>query len=414
MASISLARAHRIKNPNENAAVSNTTTPLLPRSYGAYSISLSFGTPPKSLPFVFDTGSNFVWFPCTRNYLCQNCSASPIPTFIPKDSSSAKRVGCLNPKCGWIHEKTVINNRCQDCPSPNSKKCTQICPPYIIIYGSGLTSGIALLDTLDLPNKKIPNFLVGCSILSSHTPSGIAGFGRGLVSLPSQLGIKRFSYCLISHRFDDSGYSSSLVLDSESNSDKKSGNLSYTPMLKNPKVRGKSSLSEYYYVSLRKISVGGKKVRIPYENLVPNSDGKGGTIVDSGTTFTILSYQVFELVISEFIKQMKLYKRAEKIEFLTGLRPCYNLSSEYKKIEFPEMKFHFKGGAEMKLPLANYFSLVGDKDDVVCLTMIADENESSGPSIILGNFQMQNFHVEYDLKNERFGFRQQLCKSYKS
>lgn len=412
LASVSLARAHRIKNPVQNAASSTSTTPLLPHSYGGYSISLSFGTPPQTIPFVFDTGSNFVWFPCTKRYLCKNCSApsTVIPTFIPRQSSSAKIVGCLNPKCGWIHKQTDAQNRCQDCQSGDGKKnCKQICPPYIIIYGSGSTGGIALLDTLDFPNKKFRDFLVGCSLFSSRAPSGIAGFGRGLVSLPNQLGIKKFSYCLLSHRFDDSGKSTSLLLDSDS---KKTGNLSYTPMLKNPEVAGKSSLSVYYYLSLRKISVGGKKVKIPYEHLVPNSDGKGGTIVDSGSTFTFLSSPVYESVTGEIINQAKkYYPRVKKIESFTGLAPCFNLSGQ-KDVVLPEMKFHFKGGAEMKLPLANYFSLVGD-NEVACLTMITDgfgQIQTSGPSIILGNFQMQNFFVEYDLKNERFGFRQQFCK----
>lgn len=408
LASVSLARAHHIKNPDENAA--SSTAPLLPQSYGGYSISLSFGTPPQTIPFVFDTGSQFVWFPCTKRYLCKNCSASVIPTFIPRKSSSVKIVGCLNPKCGWIHTKTDAQSRCQDCQSASDKNCKQICPPYIIIYGSGSTGGIAMVDTLDLPHKKVPDFLVGCSLFSSHVPSGIAGFGRGLVSLPNQLGIKKFSYCLLSHRFDGSGKSSSLLLDSEPDSGEKTGNLSYTPMLKNPEVAGKSSLSVYYYISLRKITVGGKKVKIPYEHLIPNSDGKGGTIVDSGSTFTFLTYPVYEMVISEIINQAKHYPRAKNIESITGLTPCFNLSG-HQNVLLPEMKFHFKGGAEMKLPLPNYFSLVGDKE-VACLTMVTDgfgQIQTTGPSIILGNFQMQNFYVEYDLKNERFGFRQQFC-----
>lgn len=82
-------------------------------------------------------------------------------------------------------------------------------------------------------------------------------------------------------------------------------------------------------------------------------------------------------------------------------------------MSLPELKFHFKGGAEMALPLANYFSIVGEKD-VICLTMVTDRDSgselSTGPSIILGNFQMQNLFVEFDLKNEKFGFRQQVCK----
>lgn len=364
----------------------------------------------QKIPLIMDTGSNFVWFPCTTKYLCTNCSVSSassqfIPKFIPRSSSSAKILGCLNPKCGWIHGKT----NCQDCESPTN--CKQVCPPYIILYGSGSTGGLALVETLDISNKQIPNFLVGCSLFSSKQPAGIAGLGRGLSSLPSQLGVKKFSYCLVSHRFDDTGKSSNLVLDVSASS-KKSAELSYTPLLKNPVVAGKNALSVYYYVSLRKITVGGQKVKIPYKYLTPNSNGNGGSIVDSGTTFTYMNRGVFEPILSAFVKQVKGIPRTESIEIITGLRPCFNIS-RHKTVTLPELKFHYKGGAKMTLPLANYFSIAGETD-VICLTMVTDSAFGpelfTGPSIILGNFQMQNYLVEFDLKNEKFGFKQQMCK----
>ncbi|CAK9184684.1 unnamed protein product [Ilex paraguariensis] len=415
LASISLARAHHLKNPQKAPVF---TTSVSSHSYGGYSISLSFGSPPQTIPFIVDTASNFVWFPCTTRYICKNCSVSDsnppiIPSFIPKLSSSVKILGCLNPKCGWIHNNTDSQSRCPDC-EPNSRNCTQICPPYLILYGLGSTGGIALVETLNFPGRKVQDFLVGCSLFSSHQPAGIAGFGRGLSSLPTQLGVKKFSYCLLSHKFDDTKKISSLVLDSESDSGKKTRDLSYTPLIKNPVVPGKHAFSVYYYVGLRQITVGGHKVKIPYKYLSPDSVGNGGTIIDSGTTFTYLSSNVFELVIKSFTGQMKNYKRAEDVEFQTGLRPCFNFSSQ-NSVAFPAVRFHFKGGAEMALPLENYFSVVGGVD-AMCLTVVTDNvvegasGGGGGPAIILGNYQMQNFYVEYDLRNERLGFRPQSCK----
>jgi hypothetical protein len=67
----------------------------------------------------------------------------------------------------------------------------------------------------------------------------------------------------------------------------------------------------------------------------------------------------------------------------------------------------------MKLPVENYFSLVGE-GDVACLTVVTDgvaaPERSGGPAIILGNYQQQNFNVEYDLENDRFGFGPQSCQ----
>ncbi|KAL3324919.1 hypothetical protein AABB24_038831 [Solanum stoloniferum] len=406
LASFSLARAHHIKNP-QDSSISNI--PLYPHSYGGYSITLPFGTPPQKIPFVMDTGSNFVWFPCTKKYQCSKCpvSSQKNPTFIPRLSSSARVIGCLNPKCSWIHPKNSPKSLCHDCESRNRTNCKYACPPYMILYGSGSTAGIGLVETLNLPNKKIPNFLVGCSLLSSQQPAGIAGFGRGMSSLPNQLGAKKLSYCLVSHMFDDIPKSSMLVLDTVY---EKLKNLTRTPLLKSPFVVGRNALAGYYYVGLRKIIVGEQIVKVPYQYLAPNSKGNGGTIVDSGTTFTFLNHDIFVPVMNAFVNQVKGFSRTEKIERLTNLRPCFNVSG-HKIVSLPEMKFHFQGGSEMVLPLANYFSIVGE-NDVICLTMVSDSmlELSTGPSIILGNFQMQNFFVEFDLKNDMFGFRHQVCK----
>ncbi len=413
LASSSLTRAKHLKNPHTTP--STTTTSIFSHSYGAYSISLSFGTPPQTLPFLLDTGSDFTWFPCTHHYRCNNCSFSnstTITSFIPKLSSSSKILGCLNPKCSWIHRS-------------NSNNCTnQICPPYLIFYGSGNTGGLALSETLNFSNRTVRDFLVGCSVFSSYQPAGIVGFGRGPSSLPTQLGLNKFSYCLLSHRFDDTNKHSSLVLYNDSEKTQGLLNLSYTNFVKNPKLAEKPEFSVYYYVALRQISVGGRHVKVPYKYLNPQPNGSGGTVVDSGTTFTFMSRGVFELVAAEFRRQVK-HERAVGVEALTGLRPCFNVSKkqnmEKEMVSFPELRFHFKGGAEMVLPLENILAMAGEgdgeeggSDGAVCLTLVTDgvageKQVAGGPAIILGNFQMQNFYVEYDLRNERFGFRQQSC-----
>ncbi|CAI0441226.1 unnamed protein product [Linum tenue] len=179
-------------------------TELSPHSYGGYSTSLSFGTPPQTLSFVVDTTSSFVWFPCTTHYFCEHCvfpsPTSRIPSFIPVLSSSSKIVGCRNPKCSRIHGRRWRSEQCENCGynagGRRSRYCSQICPPYLILYGSGTTGGVALSETLRFRNLTIPNFLIGCSVFSSRQPAGIAGLGRGRSSLVSQLGLARFSYCL--------------------------------------------------------------------------------------------------------------------------------------------------------------------------------------------------------------------------
>ncbi|KAK9727056.1 hypothetical protein RND81_05G255000 [Saponaria officinalis] len=414
LATTSLTRARHLKNATTTATTTTTTTPLSAHSYGGYSISLGFGTPPQTLPFIMDTGSSFVWFPCTHNYICEKCtfatSPSNITSFIPKLSSTAEIVGCLNPKCGLIHNPNT-ESRCSDC-APNSVNCTQLCPPYVIIYGSGSTGGLALLDTLTLNYEKVPGFLVGCSLFSLSQPAGIAGFGRGDSSVPSQLGLTKFCYCSISHNFDDGNVTTPLTLTGKENSDEKVNGVTYTPLLKNPKIPTKKSFQEYYYLGLNKILVGGKKVKYNGDFLSPPDavTGFGGTIVDSGTTFTYMAREIYEPLAREIEAQVREYKRAEEVENVTGLRPCFNVP-RLETVSLPSLSFHYKGGAKMEFPLENYFSIAG-KNEAVCLTVVTDEPGQemvSGPKVILGNYQQQNYYVEYDLKHNKFGFKPQKC-----
>lgn len=399
----SLARAHHLKNPHDNTS-SSSEVPMFPQSYGGYSIKLSFGSPGQELTFVMDTGSSLVWFPCTHRYTCSDCDfpnidEMNITKFIPKMSSSAKILGCSNKKCGWIFGSS----------SPLKCNGKDTCPAYLLQYGSGSTSGLLLSETLNFREGEVKDFVVGCSIISARQPSGIAGFGRGSASLPAQMGLKKFSYCLVSHRFDDKPVSSELVLVRDESSTKSAG-VSYTKFRKNP-VNSRSAFLDYYYVNLRKITVGGKTVKIPYGYLVPGNDGNGGTIIDSGTTFTFMDGHVYDLVAKEFETQMSKYKRALDVETQSGLRPCFNIGD--KPVEFPELSFHFKGGAKLVLPLADYFSILGESG-VLCMTIVSSstigKNSGIGPSIIIGNYQQQNIYLEYDLENGRLGFKKQICK----
>lgn len=268
-----------------------------------------------------------------------------------------------------------------------------------------------MVETLNFPDKVVPNFLIGCSLFSSNQQAGVAGFGRGTSSFPTQLNLKKFSYCLVSHKFDNGPKSSTLSMDPVSDSSRKTNQFSYTVFHDNPVRPG---LSDYYYINLRKITVGGQKVHVSYQQLVPDANGNGGTIVDSGTTFTYMNPAVWTAVANSFLMQVKNYGRDSKVESLTGLKPCFDVTAD-TALAMPDLKLHFKGGVAMTLPLENYFFSVDDVNrSVVCLAVVSDNSVlgpelTAGPAVILGNFFMQNYRVEFDLTNKRFGFRQESC-----
>jgi hypothetical protein len=444
LAGASLARATHLKSSTKRgggvaAAGRGGGTPataLYPHSYGGYAFTASLGTPAQQVPVLLDTGSQLTWVPCTSNYDCRDCSppAAAAAAFHPRRSSSSRLVGCRDPSCRWVHTST--NNNCTAAAANNN-----VCPPYAVVYGSGSTAGLLIADTLRAPAGRgvKKGFVVGCSLVSVHQPpTGLAGFGRGAPSVPAQLGLDRFSYCLLSRRFDDdANVSGQLVLGDHPppprSSKGRAMRMQYVPFVKIKKKRSSppssadKPYSVYYYLALAGIAVGSKPVRLPERALVSGPrGGGGGAIIDSGTTFTYLDPTVFRPVAAAVIAAVGgRYNRSKQAEDGLGLRPCFALpssSSKKSSMELPVLSLRFKGGAEMRLPLENYLVLAESSgsgaEEAICLAVVTDIANGpavggGGPAIILGSFQQQNYYVEYDLRKERLGFRRQQCASTK-
>ncbi|CAI9097623.1 OLC1v1034094C1 [Oldenlandia corymbosa var. corymbosa] len=370
----------------------------------SYTISLDFGTPPQPITFLLDLGTSQTWFPCTNDYNCSGChleSKNPafITTFIPTQSTSAKDLDCKNQLCQQFHEDD------SDFACDND---SQVCP-YQFHYVTGSTSGFFLSETLHFDEINIPNVIVGCSIESSGVSTGIGyvAFGREPTSLPSQLGVKMFSYCLVAHKFSDTPKTSPFTLVLEgvgvNNSNSDSG-ISYTPFVDSP-----ARFPTFYYVTVTKITVGDVDVQVPSQYLVPGPDGNGGTVIEPGTTFTVMDAEVHQLVLTEYEKQMgQYYRRVGDLDLGNQVNfTCYNFSGQNPG-NFPALSFYFEGGGKMEFPMTDNFE---PYSDVVCLTLLSAKalGVQSGPSITLGNYQQQNIYMEFDLENQRLGFKEQIC-----
>lgn len=194
------------------------------------------------------------------------------------------------------------------------------------------------------------------------------------------------------------------------------GEFAYTAMLDNPKH------PYFYCVGLEGISVGNKKIAAPEGMKRVDRRGNGGMVVDSGTTFTMLPAGFYNSVVNEFHRRVRrVYKRASQIEEKTGLSPCYYFdgeSSNDKVGKVPDVALHFVGNSSVVLPRRNYFydfidggDKVQKKRKVGCMMLMngGDEEEGSGPSATLGNYQQQGFEVVYDLENKRVGFAKRKC-----
>ncbi|XP_054810156.1 probable aspartyl protease At4g16563 [Prosopis cineraria] len=407
----------------------------LPLSAGSdYTLSFNLlgSDPPQPVTLYMDTGSDLVWFPCAP-FECILCEGKSNPSLFPRppNISRTQAVSCKSSACSAAHTSLSSSDLCaiSRCPleSIETSDCSSFaCPPFYYAYADGSLIARLYRDSVSVSSLILRNFTFGCAHTTLGEPVGVAGFGRGLLSLPAQLATfspqlgNQFSYCLISHSFDKQRVRrpSPLILGRhEERTDGELVQFVYTPMLENPKH------PYFYSVGLAAISVGKKTIPAPEMLRRLDQRGNGGMVVDSGTTFTMLPASLYNSVVAEFDRRAgQVHKRASEIEDKTGLGPCYYMEKVKAETEVPSLTLRFEGkGSVVVLPKKNYFYefLVGGdgtrrKKQVGCLMLMngGDDAElSDGPGATLGNYQQQGFEVVYDLEKQRVGFARRQCAS---
>ncbi|KAJ4832312.1 hypothetical protein Tsubulata_026981 [Turnera subulata] len=437
--STSTRSATRFRHHHRKTTHRQVSLPLSPGS--DYTLSFTLNShPPQPISLYLDTGSDLVWFPCHpfECILCEDKAEKNLTNSSPpKLSSSASTVHCKSPSCSAAHSNLPSSDLCAiaNCPldSIETGDCHKFsCPKFYYAYGDGSLVARLYQDSISLPltspsSLVLQSFTFGCAHTALAEPVGVAGFGRGVLSLPAQLSSfapqlgNQFSYCLISHSFDSDRVRrpSPLILGRYQEKEKTKveaddinnhPRYAYTSMLDNPKH------PYFYCVGLEGISVGRKNIPAPEFLKRVDREGGGGLVVDSGTTFTMLPASLYGSVVSEFESRVgRVYKRAKGVEEKTGLAPCYYYDNV---INVPNVVLHFVGnGSSVVLPRRNYFYEFFDGDEkrkVGCLMLMngGDEAElSGGPGATLGNYQQQGFEVVYDLEKRRVGFARRKCAS---
>ncbi|OWM88374.1 probable aspartyl protease At4g16563 [Punica granatum] len=419
--------------------------PLAPGSDYTLSFTLE-SDQPQPVSLYMDTGSDLVWFPCSP-FKCILCEGKPTPNPALLNTSSASPVSCQSASCSAAHSARSSSDLCAiaRCPleSIETSECASFsCPPFYYAYADGSFIARLYRNSISIPMSSpslvLHNFTFGCAHSALGEPVGVAGFGRGLLSLPAQLSRhspqlgSRFSYCLVSHSFESDRVRqpSPLILgrnteskQKKSSVNQKEGEFVYTQMLNNPKH------PYFYCVGLEGISVGRKYIPAPSSLKKVDRKGNGGMVVDSGTTFTMLPSSLYNSMVAEYEQRLgRVHERARGIEEKTGLSPCYYFDDRSKvggsNTNVPTVSLHFAGTNEstMVLPRENYFydfvdggdGLSGRKRKVGCLMLMngGDEAElGGGPTATLGNYQQQGFEVVYDLEEGKVGFARRHCAS---
>ena len=349
------------------------------RGQGEFMMTIAIGSPSLSFSAILDTGSDLIWTQCQP---CNDCYGQSTPIYDPSLSSSYNMIKCKSSECYALDSYSCAGAMCQ----------------YTYTYSdASSTMGMLSSESFTLSSGSIHHFVFGCGQDNQGNfggGDGIVGFGRGPLSLISQLiplGANKFSYCLVSATDSPSRFSPLFIGHTAS--------LNPTTVRSTPFIT--SALSPtFYYLSLEGISVGGQLLNIPAATFDLQSDGSGGVIIDPGTAVTFLqsdAYDVLKEALNSSINLPQSYAND------VGLDLCYRpQQSDSSSADFPTITFHFKG-ADYDLPKENYI-YSDDMSGVICLAMLPSSYTS-----IFGNYQQQNYQILYDNGNNVLSFASTVC-----
>ncbi|XP_020683676.1 aspartic proteinase CDR1-like [Dendrobium catenatum] len=391
----SRSRAIYFRNAIHKARLSSSALPMddannfysdITPSNFEYLMSFYLGTPAKKVLAIADTGSDLIWVQCVP---CKECYNQSAPLFDPQSSSTYKTIPCNTDSCSLLPQSS--------CGS--SSHCD-----YQYGYGDkSIVEGYLSTEIIGFDSNggrpiQIPTILFGCTHQSNGTfdknEAGLVGLGGGKLSLIRQLGStigNKFSYCLPS--LDKTSTTSQLNFGS--NAVVSGDNAITTPLISR-------SPDTFYFLSLEHISVDGKTIIVG--NPMPeNGFSQGNTIIDSGTTLTLINDNTLQSVESSVRSSISLPQVNDPIGVFNL---CFDVSKTGTSIHFPEIIFQFSGGASVVLQPPNAFVETGQ--DILCLAMVS--SGATADSInIFGNIAQQNFHIGYDLTNMQLTFAPTNC-----
>ncbi|MCO5548918.1 hypothetical protein L7F22_002381 [Adiantum nelumboides] len=327
------------------------------------------------------------------------------PLFMPFESSTFTVIQCTS------------NNSCPvQMFSSSLTSCGRSDDLCLYNYGYAdlsNTSGYLFKDKLTVGGQARNNInnqqlVFGCGIVNQgvetgFNASGFLGLSRGPLSLVSQLGMKVFSHCVPYRAGENTNVTGFLTLGkSVSQILNLTTSLQYTPMLQNPSQAS-------YYVELTGISVNDMLLNIPTSAFSFSTDGlSGGTTVDSGTTFTTFVAEAYSVFETAFLSAMDPSLLRFDID-----GPCYAFpisnQAPAQRLVAPRVTLHFKNNLDLLLSTEHAFyeffpDFNNTAQDFLCMAYKSTDSIAGARSNIVGNFQLQNIIVEYDIQNSRIGF----------
>ncbi|GER26495.1 eukaryotic aspartyl protease family protein [Striga asiatica] len=389
-------------NQRSQNKTSTSIRPILDNQDLMYMVQVSIGTFTRSKPSRYtyflhlDTANDLTWTQCDE---CRKgrrlCFRQLAPLFPAARSSTYGPLPCGNHPLCFPGQ----------CIGP-------VCS-YHIEYGDGAqTSGYLARESFTFSAAKktvttVKDTVFGCGIRNTgfaesskkNLVAGNFGLGPGPFSFLRQhmgLTMGRFSYCF-------------PPWDAERKSDvflRFGADVQIRKDLKTTRLLNNSENVPYYFVELKGISVGPKRLDIPAEMLA-RKGLKGGCCIDSGTTFTVLPPAVYakmrEALVADHLSK---YKPAGK---LGDLRFCYFVPTGKtgRKGRLPNITFHLRDSEIVLTPeLAFVSDDVASGRRVFCLAMLPANIYNV---ILIGSYQQANTRYVFDTVKSKLYFGPEDC-----
>ncbi|GMN46599.1 hypothetical protein TIFTF001_015777 [Ficus carica] len=353
-----------------------------------YLTTVDHGDPPAPTKLVLDLGGPFLWM---------DCDSSPSRQMIPRGS-----IQCVAAKSNSLADK----NR-DVCAVFSENKIGKV-------GGRGeVVEDILVVDLVD------PSTLEGIRAVGKHTHNnflfacvqktllkglasgarGMLGLGKSRISMPSQVSSsldskRQFSMCLSSSKgvvlYENGQYRVSSYFGSEI-----SNSLLYTPLLS-----GEGDSQNDYFINLKTIRIGGKRLSFDVEK------AKLSTIVPY-TTMESSMYAVF----AQAYERAALSMNMARVESVGPFGLCFG-AQKVQNTQFgpgvPEVELGLQ--SEMvKWRIYGRNLMVKVSEEVMCLGVL-DGGLELGADIVLGGFQLEDVVLHFDVGSSMVGFSPSLLK----
>ncbi|KAH7517199.1 hypothetical protein FEM48_Zijuj09G0037200 [Ziziphus jujuba var. spinosa] len=383
-----------------------------------YVTRISQRTPLVPLNLVLDLGGQYLWVDCDNNYVsstyrparCRSAQCSLARSNGCGDCFSAPRPGCNNNTCGVSPDNTVTGTATSG----------ELAEDVVSIQSTdGKNPGRNVSDSSFI-FACAPTFLL--QGLASGV-SGMAGFGRTRISLPSQFAAafsfhRKFAICLASNGvvfFGDGPY---VLLPGQDVSE----SLTFTPLFLNPvstaSAFAQGDPSSEYFIGVKSIRVNDKLVPVNTTLLSIDSEGVGGTKISTVNPYTVLESSIYDAVTKAFIDEAAA-RNITRVGPVAPFDVCFsseNILSTRLGASVPSIDLVLQN-ENTKWTIFGANSMVEARDGVLCLGFV-NGGKNPRTSIVIGGYQLEDILLQFDLATSRLGFtstllgRQTTCSNF--